>query len=364
MNPSDTHTLKKEARELLCKMVSTPSVTYSEDKVADLICCHLSEWGVPYERKDNNIFCFQTCFDPSKESLALCAHIDTVPAAQGYSADPFTPENPAMPQAVFGLGSNDDGGSVVSLLSTLRAYLSTNLPFNLMAMITAQEETAGEKGIKSLKDKIEEFKIKHVIVGEPTGMQAATSERGLLVVDGEAHGVSGHAARDEGVNALYIALEDIQALRSHRFEKHSSIMGDVHLAVTQINAGSAHNVVPSLCSFVVDIRPTDAYNNAEIMDELQAICRSSLKARNLRNNSSACKSDSPLLRCVEKMGIPTFSSATTSDWMQLRGIDALKMGPGKSERSHKKDEYLLDAELYEAIDTYIEFIRNYADIME
>lgn len=358
-----TDKLKSDARRLLCDMVAIPSVTFSEGVVADCICARLDEWGVTHERCGNNIVCTQKDFDESRKTLVLCAHIDTVPAAAGYSHDPHDPENPQMPGAIFGLGSNDDGGSVVSMLSVLRHFNDVPLKFNLAAVITAEEEKSGEGGVKSLSGKFEQLNAAWCIVGEPTGMKAATSERGLLVLDGLAEGVSGHAARNEGVNALYVALDDISALRSHKFEKKSDTMGDVHLSVTQINAGTAHNVIPDTCSFVVDIRPTDVYDNKEILDELQAICRSRLTARRLTNNSSATKAGSPLARCAEAMGMETFSSSTTSDWMHIH-CDAIKMGPGDSARSHKKDEYLLDSELYGAIDKYIEFIENYAYTLE
>jgi acetylornithine deacetylase len=186
-------------------------------------------------------------------------------------------------------------------------------------------------------------------------MKAATSERGLLVIDATAHGVSGHAARNEGKNALYIALEDIERLRGHEFVRVSPKMGKVNLNVTQIQAGSAHNVIPDRCDFVIDIRPTEQYTNEEILDELQSFCSSELKPRNLENRSSATREDSPLQRTAERLGIETFSSATTSDWMRI-SCDAIKMGPGDSSRSHRKDEFVYVKEIEEGIRTYIEFI--------
>ena len=188
-------------------------------------------------------------------------------------------------------------------------------------------------------------------------MMAATSERGLLVIDATAHGISGHAARNEGKNALYIALEDIEKLRNHVFSKISPKMGKVNLNVTQINAGSAHNVIPDKCDFVIDIRPTEQYTNEEILKELQEICTSELKTRNLTNRSSATKEGSPLQHTAEKLGIETFSSATTSDWMRIT-CDAIKMGPGDSNRSHRKDEFVTEKEIAEGIETYIKFIRS------
>lgn len=189
-------------------------------------------------------------------------------------------------------------------------------------------------------------------------MKAATSERGLLVIDAYAHGISGHAARQEGKNALYIALEDITALRSHRFSKISQTMGEVRLNVTQISAGTAHNVIPDSCHFVVDIRPTECYTNEQIMEQLQNICESELKARNLKNVSHATPEDSPLLECLRSLGIGTFSSPTTSDWIRI-SVPSIKMGPGESSRSHKADEYILCSEIEEAITTYIRFLTTF-----
>ena len=199
--------------------------------------------------------------------------------------------------------------------------------------------------------------VKNAIVGEPTGMRAATSERGLLVIDAEAEGVSGHAARNEGVNALYIAIEDIEKIRAHKFTKISPYMGEVNVNVTQINAGTAKNVIPDRCTFVIDIRPTEQYTNEDILNELQSICRSRLNPRNLSNRSSASKEGSPLQKTAQNLGIETFSSPTTSDWMRIT-CDAVKMGPGESPRSHKKDEYVLTEEIRNGIYTYIRFIEN------
>lgn len=199
------------------------------------------------------------------------------------------------------------------------------------------------------------------IIGEPTGMKAAIAERGLLVIDGLAEGVSGHAAREEGVNALYIAMDDIRTLRDFNFSRISPLMGTVKLTVTQINAGTVHNVVPDRCSFVVDIRPTEQYTNAEILAMLQSECRSTLTARNLKNRSSATAPDSPLSGCAEALGIETFVSPTTSDWMRI-GCDAIKMGPGDSARSHRKDEYVTVGEIRDGIAKYIGFIKKFCDL--
>jgi acetylornithine deacetylase len=233
---------------------------------------------------------------------------------------------------------------------------------NLILVLTCEEERSGKNGMTGLWSELKD-KVDYAIVGEPTGMKAATAERGLLVIDATAHGIAGHAARNEGKNALYIALEDIDKLRKHEFSRISPRMGKVNLNVTQINAGSAHNVIPDRCDFVIHIRPTAQYTNEEILRELQDICESELKPRNLANRSSATFEDSPLQKTAERLGIETFSSPTTSDWMRI-SCDAVKMGPGESSRSHKKDEFVYVEEIRNGIQTYIDFINNYEHTLE
>ena len=350
--------LHNEAVLLLKEMIAIPSTSFNEDAV----CSHISRWmderGIDHERIGNNIIAEHIC-DPAAPTLMLCAHIDTVEACEGYSFNPYGPEV-CTDGLVQGLGSNDDGASVVSMIAAYRA----NQNKNLVLVLTCEEERSGKGGMTGLwgnricarKDAKDGCTpVDFAIVGEPTGMKAAIAERGLLVIDAVAEGVSGHAARNEGVNALYIALEVIQALRNHIFKKVSSRMGKVNLNVTQINAGTAHNVIPDRCSFVIDIRPTEQYTNQEILDELQAICKSKLTPRNLLNQSSATFEDSPLQKVAEELDIETFSSPTTSDWMRI-SCDAIKMGPGDSARSHKKDEYVTVAEIESGIKTYIDFI--------
>ena len=388
--------LTEESIALLKEMIAIPSPSFKEDEV----CSHISKWltskGVEHERIGNNIIA-EHITDPENPTLMLCAHIDTVSPCEGYTFDPYKPEN-STEGVIQGLGSNDDGASVVSLIASYR-YLSqahnvdcvfqnraTPLAagvvsgkhtvqwtvaansrdevvggvvlknINLTLVLSAEEERSGKDGMTGLWGK-RLNRIDYAIVGEPTGMKAATSERGLLVIDATAHGISGHAARDEGKNALYIAMDDINKLRNHTFEKISPKMGKVNLNVTQINAGTAHNVIPDRCDFVIDIRPTEQYSNEEILKELQEICESELKPRNLANRSSATREDSPLEKAAELMGIETFSSPTTSDWMRI-DCDAIKMGPGDSSRSHRKDEYVTVQEITEGIEKYITFISS------
>ena len=386
--------LTAEAVELLKDMIAIPSPSFSESAVCEHISGWLSERDIEHRRVGNNIIA-EHIIDPSMPTLMLCAHIDTVSPAEGYGFDPYEPyydvaadvigsatgQDVGPEDIVAGLGSNDDGASVVAMIATYRYFTQSswsavevgNNPShsfvvgptpcgqggstkNLMLVLTCEEERSGRNGMTGLWPELAS-KVDFAIVGEPTGMKAATAERGLLVIDATAYGVSGHAARNEGENALYKAMEDIMKLRSHVFGKVSPRMGKVNLNVTQINAGSAHNVIPERCEFVIDIRPTEQYSNEEILEELQGICQSELKPRNLANRSSATFEGSPLQKTAEAMGIETFSSPTTSDWMRIT-CDAIKMGPGESARSHKKDEFVFVEEIEKGIETYIEFIKS------
>ena len=360
--------LTSESVELLKEMVAIPSPSFSEDEVCTYISKWLDDKGVAHNRIGNNIIA-EHIADPSLPTLMLCAHIDTVAPCEGYTFDPYRPEN-CPEDMIQGLGSNDDGASVVSMIAAFRYFshrsvISTTSPVissevekspNLLLVLTCEEERSGINGMTGLWPQLKD-KVDFAIVGEPTCMKAATAERGLLVIDATAHGVSGHAARNEGVNAISIALKDIQTLQEHVFEKISPRMGKVNLNVTQINAGTAHNVIPDICTFVIDIRPTEQYSNEEILRELQAICQSELRARNLSNRSSATFTESRLQKTADALGIETFSSPTTSDWMRI-SCDAVKMGPGDSSRSHRKDEFVYVEEVRGGIRQYIDFIKN------
>jgi len=351
--------LVSDSVELLRSIIPIQSFSSHEEKVWTLISSKLSGWGIDHKLCSGNIIAYNKKYDPSKPTLALDAHMDTVKPSGSYTRDPFDPGND--PEIIYGLGANDDGGSLVTMLAAFRHFYEADMPINLALVLSREEETSGPLGAELVYGPNGPFAAgspKWCIIGEPTQMRAATSERGLLVLDGEAHGVSGHAARNEGVNALYIALDDISALRGHKFERKSTLMGDVKLTVTQIEAGSAHNVVPDLCKFVVDIRPTNAYRNEEILQECQALCKSTLKARSLLHASSATFDGSPLLKCLERCGVETFSSPTTSNWM-ITHRDSIKMGPGDSARSHKADEYILVSEIEDAFGKYIKFIENF-----
>ena len=352
---------------LLRNLVHAPSPSFNEEAVAAWISWWFAQNELPMANLQGNIVAAAAAPDPAKKTLALIAHLDTVPPAGGYTRDPYDPGTD--PDIIRGLGSNDDGGSVVAMLAVLRHFYGKTLPVNLLLLLVREEECSGPDGIRFLFGPDGPFakpaddpgwlpKLDWAIVGEPTGMRAATSERGLLVLDGEAVGQSGHAARGDGVNALYLALDDIAKLRDHRFTRISPEMGEVRLNVTQILSGTAHNMIPDRCRFVVDIRPNELYTPKEILDELQACCQSRLSARNLLHRASATAADSPLRRTIAEMGIETFSSPTSSDWMQLP-CDAIKLGPGDSARSHKADEYILVSEIEAGIEQYITFIDTF-----
>lgn len=342
----------KNAIKLLRKLVSIQSFSGEEHLRSEFLTAYFNEKGIPVGSIGNNLIVRQPHHDRSKVTLMLNSHLDTVRPNTGYTFDPFTP--PHSDTYVYGLGSNDAGASVVSMLQAFLYFYEKQLPFNLMLALSAEEENSGPNGMSLLWQELS-GEVDMAIIGEPTGMRAAIAERGLLVIDGEAKGVSGHAARNEGINALYIALEDINIIKSTKFDKISPAMGEVKLTVTQINAGTQHNVVPDRCNFVVDIRPTEMYTNSEIMDILQPKVKSVLKARSLTNRSSATPADHPLMQCIQQLGIESYTSPTTSDWMRV-SCPAVKMGPGESERSHRPDEFVLTDELKQGIEGYIRFI--------
>lgn len=345
--------------ELLRDLISIPSCSGEEDKAADLICSWLEKEGIGYKRERNNILLHHKCGVVGAPSLLLNSHIDTVKPSEKYTFDPFNP--PISDEKIFGLGSNDAGGSVIALLYTYKHFLSAGIPLDIGLILSAEEECSGVNGIASLSDYINE-RYDFAIIGEPTNMRGAVGERGLLVIDGLAHGVTGHAARNEGINAIDIAIRDIQKIQSYNFEKVSPSMGKVKLTVTQINAGRQHNVIPERCSFVVDIRTTEQYTPTEIWEALQKDTESTLSPRKLTNRSSATPQGHILLYALEHAGIETFVSPTTSDWMKIE-IPAVKMGPGDSSRSHQADEFIYISEIEKGIETYIHYINQIGQLI-
>lgn len=348
--------------ELLCRLVATPSVSGSEDGTADIIFDALKQHGATVNRLYNNIWVVSGGFDAQKPTLMLNSHHDTVKAAGGYSFDPHC--GAVVDGKILGLGSNDAGGSVVSLMAIFSRFSdTTNLPFNLILAITAEEETMGERGMRAMLAHFKEqgVKIDMAIVGEPTAMQAAVGERGLVVLDGLATGKSGHAARNEGDNALYKAVEDIALLRDYKFSETSQVLGNIKISVTQIAAGSQHNIVPDSCRFVVDVRTTDAYTNEQTVELLQgAVRHSTLTPRSTRVRASAISESHPLVRAAVAVGCKTFISPTTSDRAIMQGIPALKIGVGESSRSHTADEFVKISEIENGIAVYQSLLEQLA----
>ena len=347
--------------DILRKVVSIQSFSGEERDRCDFFADYLSSAGITVSRVKNNLIAEIRCAGDGRPWVMLNSHLDTVKPAAGYTFDPFNP--PFDSSIVKGLGSNDAGGSVVSIVETaIYFHKHKGLDFNILLLLSCEEENSGPNGMALVMGEMNktrgERSIACAIVGEPTQMKPAVAERGLLVLDGVATGISGHAARNEGVNAIYIAMDDIELLRNYKFSKTSLLMGEVKMTVTQVNAGTQHNVVPDICTFVVDIRPTDCYNNEEIYRELQEQVKSALTPRSLTNRSSATPQGHPLLKCVESLGIESYISPTTSDWMRIGDIPAVKMGPGNSARSHMADEYITVEELEGGVKGYIKFLEN------
>ena len=347
----------KEAVELLQALIATPSTSRDEARTGDLLFAFLADHGAAPERLYNNVWARAEGFDPRRPTLLLNSHHDTVRPAASYTRDPYAPT--LEEGRLYGLGSNDAGASVVSLAETFLTFRTRRLPFNLVVALSAEEECMGEHGMRALLPAL--GPIDMALVGEPTGMQAATGERGLVVLDCTAHGRSGHAARGEGINALYIAMDDIARLRTFRFERESQLLGPVGIAVTQIEAGTQHNVVPDTCRFVVDVRTTDAYSNEEVVEQLRAVLHSDVVQRSTRIRAAAVGDDHPLVRAARAVGRQTFVSPTTSD-RTLMPFPSLKMGPGESARSHSADEFVLVAEIDEAITIYEQYIEQLAKL--
>ncbi len=344
------------AVELLRSLIATPSPSRGEEGTAALLHDFLAAHGCRPERAGNNVRAAAPDFDPARPTLLLCSHHDTVRPAASYTRDPYDPsiENGRL----YGLGSNDAGASAVALTETFLALRGRALPFNLVLALAAEEECSGEGGLRQLLPAL--GRIDMAIVGEPTSMQAAVGERGLVVLDCTARGRSGHAARGEGVNALYIALDDIARLRALRFERESPLLGPVGIAVTQIEAGTQHNVVPDICRYVVDVRTTDAYTNEETVERLRRTLRADAVPRSTRIRASALDASHPLFRAAAACGRRTYVSPTTSD-MALMPFPSLKMGPGDSARSHAADEYVHLSEIGEGIELYERFIEKLAE---
>ena len=330
---NDVQTLVSEATGLLKSLIAIPSLSREEEQAADFLQNYIEMQGMATGRKGNNIWCLSPMFDLQKPTLLLNSHIDTVKPVNGWRKAPFNAveEN----GKIYGLGSNDAGASVVGLLQVFLQLCRTTQAYNLIFLASCEEEVS--------------------IVGEPTEMQPAIAEKGLMVLDVTAYGRSGHAARNEGDNAIYKVLDDIAWFRDYRFPKESPFLGPVKMSVTMANAGTQHNVIPDRCTFVVDIRSNECYTNQELFDEIRKHISCEAKARSFRLGSSHVSPDHPLVRKAVALGRMPFGSPTLSD-QALMPFPSMKMGPGKSSRSHTADEFIFVKEIEEAITLYLELL--------
>lgn len=333
--------------DLLKNMIRIPSVSREEKDAADYMERWMKGNGFEARRLGNNLWMESGPVD-GRPTILLNAHIDTVKPASGYTRDPFTPE--IEDGCLYGLGSNDDGGSLVALLETYSRLIQKEQPYRLIFSATAEEEVSGKGGLDLILPEL--GRIDFGVMGEPTGMRMAVAERGLMVLDCTAYGKSGHAARNEGVNAIYKAIEDIQWFKSHSFDRVSDFLGAVKMSVTQINAGTQHNVVPDKCTFVVDVRPNGMYTNPELLEMIKSSVSCEVKERSTRIGSSHLPMDHPAVVRGLSLGLEPFGSPTTSN-QALCHFPTLKIGPGDSARSHSANEYIRLDEIGEGIETYV-----------
>lgn len=335
-------------------LITIPSFSKEEEHTARFLLSELKDHDIPAEQIGNNVIGKNKYWDETKPVLLLNSHHDTVRPAASYTKDPFEPviENDKL----FGLGSNDAGAALSTLMQIfIDYYTRRDLPFNLLFIASAEEEISGPGGIRKALDRLPP--VWGAIVGEPTLMRAAVAERGLMVIDGESVGRSGHAARQEGVNALYLALESIEIIRNLTFDKKSEFLPDSQAVITQIEAGTQHNVIPDRCRFVIDVRINDLYTNREVFEILQNAVSARLTARSFRLNSSFLPKDHPLYHVVERLDLKPFGSATLSD-QALMDFPSFKIGPGDSARSHTADEFVYIPEIEEGYRIYHSIIEN------
>ena len=350
-----TNELFNEAVGLLKQLIATPSFSKEENDTAEIICAFFQKHTIPYARVGNNVYAKNKQYDTSKPSILLNSHHDTVLPNKGYSLDPFTPVE--KDGKLFGLGSNDAGGCLVSLMATfLYFYNQTHTSHNVVFAASAEEEISGVNGIELVLPFL--GNINFGIVGEPTKLEMAVAERGLMVIDCLALGRAGHAARNEGENALYKAVDDINWIRNYKFDRVSNLLGDSRLTVTVIDTDNKqHNVVPAQCKFVIDVRVNELYSFEEILEALKLNLKSQFKPRTTRMKSTAIALDHPLVLAGIKLGKGYYGSPTTSD-KALMPFPTLKMGPGDSARSHTADEFIYLKEIEDGITTYIKMVEQ------
>jgi acetylornithine deacetylase len=350
-------TLTDEAIELLKNLIQTPSFSREEDQTAELIADYLRAKHISVNRLGNNVWAKSAPFDPAKPVLLLNSHHDTVRPNQGYTRDPFAAT--VEGDRLYGLGSNDAGGCLVGLIATFVHYQALiaqdpdSVAFNLILAATAEEEISGRGGVELVLPELGPIDL--AIVGEPTQTQLAVAEKGLMVIDCTAKGRAGHAARNEGDNAIYKALADIEWFRTYQFAKVSDMLGPIKMTVTIINAGSQHNVVPDTCTFTVDIRTTDVYRNAEVLDIIRQHVGCEVKERSFRLNASSIRPDHPIVQRGVALGRTCYASPTTSD-QALMPFTSIKIGPGDSARSHTANEYICLSEVRQGIEFYVQLL--------
>ncbi len=345
------HPYTQQSIELLTQMIGIPSISREEEQVADRIYAFLLEAGLRPVRKGNNIWVHHPGNQPDRSTILLNSHVDTVRPASGWKSDPF--EAIAEGDRLTGLGSNDAGASVVSLLAAFRRLSEKTQPCNFIFAATAEEEISGQNGLAAILEELGPVDL--AVVGEPTGMNMAVAEKGLMVIDGLVTGKTGHAARNEGVNAIYKALPIIEWFRNTRMPLESDFLGPVKMTVTGVEAGTQHNVVPDTCRFVVDVRVNEHYTNAELFSWIEQQVPCELKARSFRLNSSSVSLDHPIVKRGEALGLRKFGSPTTSD-QALMPFSSVKIGPGDSARSHTPNEYILLSEIEKGVEVYFKLL--------
>lgn len=349
----------REAVTLLAQLIETPSFSKEERATSEIIEDYLLGHDIEVERSGNNIWAFAAPYDRNKPTIWLNSHHDTVKPNAGYSLDPFFPLVEDM--KLFGLGSNDAGASLVCLLSAFVYCCEMDLPFNLIVIASAEEEISGANGIASIIDQLPPCDL--AIVGEPTLMAVAVAEKGLMVIDAKTLGKAGHAAREEGINAIYTALNDLNKISEFEFAKISEFLGKSKVSATVIHAGQQHNVVPDVCEFVLDVRVTDAYSLEEALEELKSQLAAELTPRSLRLQSSFLPKSHFGWELIGNLGLKTYGSPTLSD-QALIPFPSIKMGPGDSARSHTADEFIYLNEIQEGISGYIALLEAYSELLK
>ena len=336
-----------DAVQLLKKLIATPSVSRNEKDAADIMEQTIRSYGFEPQREANNLWIIDPHYDESRPTLLLNAHIDTVKPVASWSREPFSPD--VEDGVLYGLGSNDCGGGLCSLLQIFRMLTEKPQSYNLIYLASAEEEVSGKDGITRALPLLPHIDL--AIVGEPTGMNPAVAEKGLMVLDVIAHGKSGHAARNEGVNAIYEALDDMRWIRDYKFEKVSEFLGPTKMTLTVVNAGTQHNVIPDKCTMLVDIRTNEFYDNEEVYEFIRQHLKSEVKAHSFRLKSSRIDPEHPLIRKCVAMGMKPFGSPTLSD-QALMHFPSFKLGPGESSRSHSANEFIRISEIRDAIAKY------------